>query len=174
MTPYKNVNQCINECQVLKDRAESFLENARSINEEFRIERDEGKGSKNYSLDDVPYGEEVCVIEEFVDEIDEYTGTDELMYWTSLYMEEGRNFHQGGCFSVRRLGRLNKSIFSNSRYLCLFRVINKSDIAYLESTLDFRINETNEKPEHSFDLIDLQKSEKLGRFKIKGNNIISA
>lgn len=72
MTPYKNVNQCINECQVLKDRAESFLENARSINEEFRIERDEGKGSKNYSLDDVPYGEEVCVIEEFVDEIDEY------------------------------------------------------------------------------------------------------
>jgi len=109
-----------------------------------------------------------------VDEIDEYTGTDELMYWTSLYMEEGRNFHQGGCFSVRRLGRLNKSIFSNSRYLCLFRVINKSDIAYLESTLDFRINEINEKPEHSFDLIDLQKSEKLGRFRVKGNSIISA
>ena len=108
-----------------------------------------------------------------VDEIDEYTDTHELGYWASLYMEEGRNFHQGGCFSVRRLGRLNKSIFSNSKYLCLFRVINKSDIAYLESTLDFDIDVLNVKPKYSFDLIDLQNSENMGRFTVSKQGIFS-
>ena len=56
---------------------------------------------------------------------------------------------------------------------CLFRVINKSDIAYLESTLDFDIDVLNVKPKYSFDLIDLQNSENMGRFTVSKQGIFS-
>ncbi|MBU2767606.1 hypothetical protein HAP94_15870 [Acidithiobacillus ferrivorans] len=71
MTSKINDEQCINELQILKDRADCFLDYASDKNEQFRIGRDNGSGgSKNYSLEEVPYGEEVYIIEELIRDID--------------------------------------------------------------------------------------------------------
>ncbi len=71
MTSKIKDDECINELQILKDKADCFLEYASDINEQFRLGRSDGSGgSKNYSLEDVPYGEEVYVIDEFIRKID--------------------------------------------------------------------------------------------------------
>ena len=76
-----------------------------------------------------------------VDEIDQYIDPYSLPFEFGLYSEQGRNWNQGGIFTARRLGAVNKSIFSNSHYLILFKIINKMDLQYLKSVLDFDVDE---------------------------------
>lgn len=101
-----------------------------------------------------------------VDEIDQYTTTRKLMPETSLYFQQGRNYNHGGMFSVRQVGRLNKQILSNSHYLFLFKVINESDIEYLENITGLELKKNVLKlGRHNFFIIDLHNSEILGTFK---------
>jgi ABC-type dipeptide/oligopeptide/nickel transport system ATPase component len=108
-----------------------------------------------------------------VDEIDQYTNTQHLLPETSLYFQQGRNYKHGGLFSVRQVGRLNKQILSNSHYLFLFKIFNKSDIEYLNQITGMPLTNyiVSLKP-HEFYIIDLQISEILGKYILKGKQIV--
>jgi hypothetical protein len=101
-----------------------------------------------------------------IDEVDRFTDVNHLDYYTKRYLEEGRNWKRGGMFSVRRLGFLNKSILSNSRFLVMFRVNNASDLKYLSQLVDFPV-EMDYSDEHSFYLFDLYRSENLGEYVLR-------
>ena len=110
------------------------------------------------NLDDVP----AFLV---VDEIDQFTDVHSLMPETSLYLQQGRNYHHGGLFTARQVGRLNKQILSNSHYLILFRIYNKADLQTLNEILPYRFMQLIPKLQpHSFYFIDMQKSEILGEF----------
>lgn len=101
-----------------------------------------------------------------VDEIDQYTTTRKLMPETSLYFQQGRNYRHGGMFSVRQVGRLNKQILSNSHYLFLFKIMNESDVEYLENITGLALKkEILALDKHNFYIIDLHNSEILGTYK---------
>lgn len=102
-----------------------------------------------------------------IDEVDRFTGPNTIMPETKLYLEEGRNFNRGGLFSVRRVGLLNKSIFSNAHYLYLFKINNKADRDYLGTILDTNISDLDYHNEHSFFVFDLYNTKNLGEFLIK-------
>ena len=107
-----------------------------------------------------------------VDEIDQYIDPYSLPFEFGLYSEQGRNWNQGGIFTARRLGSVHKSIFSNAHYLILFKIINKMDLQYLKSVLDFDVDElNNEIGEHEFYLIDLHLSRLEGKYVLQNNEI---
>ena len=99
-----------------------------------------------------------------IDEVDRYTSPLTIEPETKLWLEEGRNFNRGGIFTVRRVGFLNKSILSNSRYLYLFKINNKSDRIYLSTILDMDISSLIYHNEHSFYVFDLYNTKMIGEF----------
>ncbi len=102
-----------------------------------------------------------------VDEIDQFTDTYSLMPETSLFFQQGRNYNHGGLFTIRQVGRLNKQILSNSHYLFLFKIFNKNDIAYIEMIIGMPVKDKIQELEpHQFYIIDLWKSEFVGKFKV--------
>lgn len=102
-----------------------------------------------------------------VDEIDQFTDTYSLMPETSLFFQQGRNYNHGGLFTIRQVGRLNKQILSNSHYLFLFKIFNKNDIAYIEMIIGMPVKDKiQELAPHQFYIIDLWKSEFVGKFKV--------
>ena len=109
------------------------------------------------------------------DEVDGYIRTNYLPYNFGIYSEQGRNWNQGGCFTVRRLGALNKSILSNAHYLILFQVRNRMDRMYLESILDVDIDRLfGNLGEHDFAVIDMHLSKLLGIYRLSGNKLIKS
>lgn len=109
-----------------------------------------------------------------VDEIDGFIPVYFLPYQFGIYSEQGRNWNQGGIFTVRRIGALNKSIFSNSHYLIMFKIYNQRDVAYLEQTTDINVRELISKlGEHDFFVIDLHFSKVIGHFVVSGNKLKS-
>lgn len=100
-----------------------------------------------------------------VDEIDQYTTTRKLYAETSLYFQQGRNYHHGGMFSVRQVGRLNKQILSNCHYLFLFKILNEDDVEYLQQITGLALRKDIRKlGKHNFFIIDLHTSTILGKF----------
>jgi len=99
-----------------------------------------------------------------IDEIDRYTNPNHLMKYTKIYLEEGRNYNQGGIFSVRRIGFLNKSILGNSKYLYVFKINNMNDKNYLSNITGLNFNSLEWKDSHSFHVFNLLSSEYLGEF----------
>jgi len=99
-----------------------------------------------------------------IDEIDRYTNPNHLMKYTKIYLEEGRNYNQGGIFSVRRIGFLNKSILGNSKYLYVFKINNMNDKNYLSNITGLNFNNLEWKDSHSFHVFNLLSSEYLGEF----------
>ena len=99
-----------------------------------------------------------------IDEIDRYTNPNHLMKYTKIYLEEGRNYGQGGIFSVRRIGFLNKSILGNSKYLYVFKINNMNDKNYLSNITGLNFNSLEWKDSHSFHVFNLLSSEYLGEF----------
>ena len=121
-----------------------------------------------YALNRYPYP--VFLI---VDEIDQYISPYSLPFEFGIYSEQGRNWNQGGIFTARRLGAVHKSIFSNSHYLILFKIINKMDLQYLNSVLDFDIDELmSDLGEHEFYFVDLHLSNIEGKYVLKGNRLL--
>lgn len=97
-----------------------------------------------------------------VDEIDNFTDTHSLSPEFMLYIQQGRNYNHGGVFTVRQVGLLNKQILSNSNYLFLFKIFNKSDIDYLCSITGMNLREPiNRLSSHDFYVIDLVNSKIL-------------
>jgi len=102
-----------------------------------------------------------------IDEIDRYTNPNHLMRYTKIYLEEGRNYNQGGLFSVRRIGFLNKSILGNSKYVYIFKTNNVNDKNYLTNITGLNFNNLTWKNSHSFHVFDLLSSEYIGEFLLK-------
>jgi len=102
-----------------------------------------------------------------IDEIDRYTNPNHLMRYTKIYLEEGRNYNQGGLFSVRRIGFLNKSILGNSKYVYVFKTNNVNDKNYLSNITGLNFNNLTWKNSHSFHVFDLLSSEYIGEFLLK-------
>lgn len=103
-----------------------------------------------------------------VDEIDQFTDTFSLLPETSLFFQQGRNYNHGGLFTIRQVGRLNKQILSNSHYLFLFKIFNKNDISYIETIIGIPVKEKlQDLNPHEFYIIDLWKSEFIGKYKVK-------
>jgi len=102
-----------------------------------------------------------------IDEIDRYTNPNHLMRYTKIYLEEGRNYGQGGLFSVRRIGFLNKSILGNSKYVYIFKTNNVNDKNYLTNITGLNFNNLSWKNSHSFHVFDLLSSEYIGEFLLK-------
>lgn len=116
------------------------------------------------------YAEPVYLI---VDEIDQYTNPLSMQRETSLFFQQGRNYDHGGMFTVRQIGRTNKQIFTNCRYIFLFSTHNKNDILYLQQSLPFNIGEMiYNLDKYQFYIIDSFKSENLGKYMLSHNNII--
>ena len=100
-----------------------------------------------------------------VDEIDRFVDVHSMLSETSMFFQQGRNYQHGGMFTVRQVGKLNKEVFSNSHYLILFKVYNKSDIEYLTDVLPLKfVRMIPQLSEHSFFLIDLRMSKLLGEY----------
>jgi len=99
-----------------------------------------------------------------IDEIDRYTNPNHLLRYTKIYLEEGRNYNQGGLFSVRRIGYLNKSILGNSKYVYVFKTNNVNDKNYLSNITGLNFNNLEWKNSHSFHIFNLLSSEYLGEF----------
>ena len=76
-----------------------------------------------------------------VDEIDHYVPPRGIDYFVHLWLQEGRNFEEGGLFTVRQVGLLNKELLSNAQKLILFEIRNSNDIRYLQGMLDFDVKE---------------------------------
>jgi len=102
-----------------------------------------------------------------IDEIDRYTNPNHLMRYTKIYLEEGRNYNQGGLFSVRRIGFLNKSILGNSKYIYIFKTNNVNDKNYLSNITGLNFNNLEWSNSHSFHVFNLLSSEYLGEFLLK-------
>jgi hypothetical protein len=102
----------------------------------------------------------------YVDEIDRYCNPYTLSREVKLYFEEGRNFGRGGCYTVRRVGFLNKSILGNAHYLFLFKINNMRDLAYIGGITGQNIQALQYHSEHSFYIIDLHQSKILGEYSL--------
>jgi len=102
-----------------------------------------------------------------IDEIDRYTNPNHLMRYTKIYLEEGRNYNQGGLFSVRRIGFLNKSILGNSKFIYIFKTNNVNDKNYLSNITGLNFNNLEWSNSHSFHVFNLLSSEYLGEFLLK-------
>jgi len=76
-----------------------------------------------------------------VDEIDHYIPPRGIDYYVHIWLQEGRNFEEGGLFTVRQVGLLNKELLSNAQKLVLFEIRNTNDIKYLQGMLDFDVKE---------------------------------
>lgn len=115
------------------------------------------------------YNESVYFI---VDEIDQYTNPLSMGRETSLFFQQGRNYSHGGLFSVRQIGRLNKQIFTNCRYIFLFSTHNKNDILYLQQSLPFNVGEMiYNLGQYQFYIIDSFLSKNEGKYMLYHNNI---
>lgn len=107
-----------------------------------------------------------------IDEIDQYTDVHQLLPEVSLFFQQGRNYSHGGIFTVRQIGRLNKEILSNSHYLFLFKIFNKSDIQYISNIIGYNILPLIVKlNKHDFYIIDLHNTQILNRFILEANEI---
>jgi DNA helicase HerA-like ATPase len=90
-----------------------------------------------------------------------------------LFFKEGRNYNHGGMFTVQRIGRLNKEILSNSQYIFMFKLNNKSDLEYLNAILPYDAKILSQQlKQHEFYIIDMMNSELIGKFIIKNNKLI--
>ncbi len=76
-----------------------------------------------------------------VDEIDHYIFPRKTDYYVHIWLQEGRNFDEGGLFTVRQVGLLNKELLSNAQKLILFQIRNSNDIKYLQGLVDFDVKE---------------------------------
>ena len=100
----------------------------------------------------------------FLDEVDRYSSPTSLQPDIKLFLEEGRNFNQGGIFTIRRVGFLNKSIIGNSHYLYLFKANIDRDKTFIQSITGLDIITLKYNHDHSFYVFDLFRSENLGEF----------
>lgn len=107
-----------------------------------------------------------------IDEVDGYINPFVLPRQFGLFSEQGRNWSQGGIFTVRRIGALNKSILSNTHYLVLFQIRNARDRQYLKGMLDVDLDRMlSALGEHDFYMIDMHMSQVLGKFRLAGQTL---
>lgn len=108
-----------------------------------------------------------------IDEVDGYINPFVLPRQFGLFSEQGRNWSQGGIFTVRRIGALNKSILSNTHYLVMFQVRNARDRQYLKGMLDIDLDRMlSSLGEHDFWIIDMHISRALGKYRLNGNRLV--
>ena len=117
-----------------------------------------------------------------LDEVDVFVKPQKMLPEMYLYTQVGRNWDKGGMFAVRQVGRLNKNILSNSHYLILFKLYNKSDIDYLDTILSVGIGRRglgtkdllSVLDDYEFWLIDLHHSKPLGVYRLdeKTNRLV--